>query len=287
MAGAIGSWDANKPAGTDYIDASDELIRANWAAIEVMTGALTENLLIANGATPAIQVDIQAGRIALFNSDSTPLCYVARSVNLIADIEAAVGPNGPESATLEAANKWIFIWLIYDPAADVVTSVLSAASDWSSVIKTDISGYTFARLVGAVYNNGALNFVDFVQCGSRINYKNPPLAITNADTSGAWQSQSLGGIVPPGIARRIFGWADMTNTGGGGPYWETIHLAADISGNYPTSKLGGYVVRNGIGRYTHIPFEQELTAQTVGYKTETDGGTVSINVYVTGYYVEI
>lgn len=32
--GAIGSWNAAKPAGTDSLKVSDDLIRANWAALE-------------------------------------------------------------------------------------------------------------------------------------------------------------------------------------------------------------------------------------------------------------
>jgi hypothetical protein len=287
MAGAIDGWDADKPAGTDYIDASDEMIRANWAAIEVMAGALQQNLEIKNGASAATQVDVSADRIALFDTSSPPLCFAARSVNFTADIEATPGPNGPESATLEAADKWIFIWVIYNPGTDTTASLFSAASDWSNVVKTDIGGYTFSRLVGAVYNDSSGDLVDFIQRGKRVSYKASVQIITNGRSDAAWSSPVDLSAYVPSIAKRISGYAALTHTAGTGNYQVAIEFAADNSGNYPGTRIEDLLLASGGIVYTSSYFEQELTAQQISYKTEENGATVSANVYLQNFHIEI
>lgn len=284
MAGAIDNWDADKPAGTDYIDASDQLIRANWEAIEVMTGGTLQNLKVSNGASPSTQVKTEVDRIGLFNTDTPPLCYVARSVNLTADIESAVGPNGPENSTLESADKWIYIWVIYNPSTDVEASVLSASNDWSSVVKTDISGYTFARLVGAVYNDASGNFRKFLQRGNRITYKSPRTSsgLTNLSQT-SWTSVDISDIVPPDV-KRVFGYMHFgTSFTSGGPYWGSIRFADDTSGSYEGCRIGGATTEPSEMAYWN--FEQELTDQNLVYRSDTANG--QFDVYITSYHIEI
>lgn len=281
MAGAINSWDANKPAATDYIDASDDMIRDNWAEVEIMVGSQTINLVVQQASDTT--VTITADRIALFNGVAPPLCYVARSLSLTADVTAS-GVNGLDAGA-EANSTRYYVWAVYNSATDTVASLLST----SPTSPTMPSGYALKRLVGAVYNDSAGNFVAFVQRGTGVVYKASQQILTGARSDAAWVSAvTLAAYVPATITRRIFGYAEMTHNQGTGNYSVTLEFAADASGNYPGTKLLGLLLASGGAVYTGGHFQQELTAQSFSYRT-TDGApaVISVNAYLQGYCIEV
>ena len=275
MAGAINSWNAAKPAAADYIDVSQGDIANNYAAIAVMVGALMQNLVLTqSSASPAV-LTITADRLALFNTDTVPLCYVARSANLTATITAS-GANGLDTGS-EAASTWYFAWAIYDPTNDVLASLLST----SATAPTMPSGYTFKRLVGAVRNDGSSNFIAFVQRGNRVTYK----AVQSMVSSGAATSytQIAMAALLPSIAKRVIGQAYPKNTTNN--EYTRVYLADDSSGNYAILLAGICRTTNS---YTGLYFELELVADIdVYYKIETLVGTGSATLEIIGYYVEI
>lgn len=273
MAGVINSWNKAKPAGTDYIDASDEFLRDNWAAIEVMVGSPTINLVVQQ--TSATTVTITADRTALFNAAAPPLCYAARSVSLTAAITAS-GANGLDAGS-EAANTWYFIWVIYDPASDTVASLLST----SATSPTMPSGYTFKRLVGVARNDGSSNFVPFIQRGNRVSYKAAQEILT-AGTATTYTQIAMA-VYLPSITKRAFGYAYPRNTTNN--EYTLIYLADDSSGNYATF-VGG--ICRTIQNYTACYWEIELVADIdVCYKVAVAAGTGSVTIGLTGFYVEI
>lgn len=280
MAGVINSWNKAKPAGTDYIDASDEFLRDNWAAIEVMVGSPTINLVVRQAS--AATVTITADRIALFNAATPPLCYVARSVSLTPAITAS-GANGLDAGS-EAANTWYFIWVIYDPANDTVASLIST----SSTSPTMPSGYTFKRLVGAVRNDENSNFVAFAQRGNRVVYKagltDNTLRILNQGTVAAFTQIAMAAWLPS-ISKRAFGLAKLENTTNN--EWTILDLADDASGNYQTSSFAG-ITNTTRTEYTRGYWEQELVADIdIYYKVTKAAGTGRATLFLTGYYIEI
>src|SRR3990167_584860 len=114
MADQLAGWATAKPAGTDYIDASDELIRDDWEAIEEFARGETINLVVTRPTVATVRV--YADRIVLLKDDGAaaalPPVFIATSVDVTVDITAA-GANGLDAGA-EGASDWYTIWAIRD-----------------------------------------------------------------------------------------------------------------------------------------------------------------------------
>ena len=280
MADAINSWDEAKPAGTDHIDTSDELLRANNSAIEEMIGGSTINLVITRPT--AATVTITADRLVLLRDAAAaaarPPVYINQSaINVTGNITAA-GANGLDAGA-EAASTWYFIYIIRDTVNGATAALLSL----SATAPTMPGTYNYKRLVGAVYNDSASNFVNFVQRGNRVFYTAAQTILT-AGAQVAYTAITMTAYVPS-IAKRIFGYAYPRNTTNN--EYTLLYLADDTSGNYE-------VIIGGICRttqnYTACYYELEIGIDgsvNIAYKVAVAAGTGTGTVVLNGFYVEI
>lgn len=292
MADQSAAWAIIKPAGTDYLDASDELIRDNWDAIEEFARGETINLVITRPTAATVRV--YADRLVLLKDDGAaaalPPAFIVTSVDVTIDITAA-GANGLDAGA-EGASDWYTIWVIRDTTNSLTRGLLSITFDVATG-PTMPANYTYRRLVGAVYNDASSNFVNFTQRGKRVQYAASQQILTNGISDAAWAALvSLAAFVPDRfaadkpMASRMFGYADIDSlTAATGL---TLEFAADASGNYRGTKLTHYA--SGAAWINGGHFEQELLAaspMSFSYRTTDTAGLIRANAYLQGYEIEI
>jgi hypothetical protein len=95
----------------------------------------------------------------ILRDDSAGVFHRATAVNETAAITAS-GLNGLDTG-VEAANTWYYLWLIYNGTS--LDSLLSL----SDTAPTMPGGYTYKALVGAVRNNSASDFQDWMEFAER------------------------------------------------------------------------------------------------------------------------
>ena len=286
MTDAINSWDKNRPAGTDYIDASDELIRANQAAVEEMTGGWMQDLIVTNGGS-AGQIDIDATRLGLIKSSGTPpLIFVDRSTNLTCDWGNGEAINGREAGLATTAG-WKYVWVLRDPVAGNTGSLFSAATAVGGV--TMPGDYAFGRLVGTVYWDGASDFTAFIQRGNRVAIKSPPQVLNNGRSDLAWTQLDLSAYIPT-ITREIFGYSEFAYPGNLTYENALVKLSADSSGNYQ-GFYGKWQLGISQTAYTimSFSFQQAIdeSSQSIYYWTQESYGSCLLDLYLGGYTVKI
>ncbi len=239
-------------------------------------------VIINNSSNPAYQVDVDADASVLEHHTNSELVAIS-GINLTANIEDSLGPNALDTGS-EAGSTWYYIYTIYDIDNDIIASVLSTASTWSSVNKTNISDYDYGLLVGAVYNNGSSNFVNFVQNGNKVNYKAQSAKAIDNGAATSWAVISLTAYVPS-IAKWVFGTAHLNDNTAAALV--ILQLSADGSGNYPSPQMAGSVAGVGGGEYTRFPFEQYLTATNMYYQGTTSGVLPIIDILIHGFILSI
>lgn len=285
---AINSWDKNRPAGTDYIDASDELIRVNQAAVEEMVGGWIQDLVVTNGGS-AGQIDIDATRLGLVKDSGTPpLVFVDRSINLTCDWANGEAINGREVG-LPTTVGWKYLWVLRDPVAGTTGSLFSAATAVGNVVMP--GDYEFGRLVGAAYWDGATDFTPFLQNGNSVSIKTPPLILNAAGSDETWGQLDLSAVIPA-ITYKIYGYG-WGNYSGNGINFERMvfRLAANGSGDYK-----GFDTQDGLGQILGAnkewpigKFSQRVLSgsQSIYYYTAETFNSCFVNGWLEGYLIKI
>lgn len=233
---------------------------------------LHRNLVIVNNAThPDHQVDVDADEIILQSASTNTYWYEdpqyrrVASVNLTIDL-AASGANGLDTGT-EAATTWYFIWVIDN--GTTTAGLLSTASTIGSL--TFPSGYTYAALVGAIYN-GASDFITISQKDNRVVIANTAYGGAGSDTD---YTAVDGSAIYPSTARRIMGSLAVTGTTDGSTYY--IYVASTSAGLGQVG-VGGTVAANSgvIAGSFSLPI---VNAPSTGlYYKVTSGSTGTIAV---------
>lgn len=274
----ISNWDRTNPADADGLNISAGDLRNNMVAVEVMVGDPLRNLVVTNAS--ASTIDIDADMVLIEDTSTPPLQYLARSVNLTADITAS-GANGLDTGS-EASGTWYFCWVVYNSSTDTVASLLSTSSTLASI--TLPSGYTFGKFVGVAYNDGSSNFLDFLQRDDRVTYKAFQQILSNGRSDGAWSGAVDISAFIPSITKRMVGYLDLS---GATADPVLLKIAADNSGNYPGIPYRLEDTTATLRPANQAGFEQELTAQSFSYWTEEGGGTISIDMFLGTYWITI
>lgn len=160
------------------------------------------NLKLSANGTNAL-ITCSADAISLRNLAGT-LGMAVLGANVTIN-SAAVGANGLDAGVI-AASTWYYLWIIYNPATDVIAGLASL----SAVAPSLPAGYTFAARVGAFRTDGTANKypLGFSQYGRRVQYKVasgsnvaslPVIAtgIQGSITVPTWVSCSLAAFIPP------------------------------------------------------------------------------------------
>ena len=200
-------------------------------------------------------VDVDADGILLRNADGE-VTWI-ENVNLTVDM-AASGANGLDTG-VEAALTWYYVHAIYDATLSSRAALLSL----SATSPTLPSGYTYAGLVGAAYNDGVGNMRPFHQRGTRVVAgRTTPL---NAGTAATFTAISLA-LHVPAIATVVYG--DMSIDKSAGTAETRMDIASDGSGSTPLYGVATARSPAGVGANTSISRGAALlltTAQQVKY----------------------
>lgn len=158
-----------------YRDGTDDFIIDTVAQEFSITGGnilAPHEALVCKYVTDST-VDIDAGAVLLKTADNVK--HRVESVNLTLDI-SGTGANGRdivENSGSEKASDWYFLWVIYN--GSTVASFATLASTFPSDLP---SGYTFAGLVAAVFNDAGLLFRRFHQEGNSVSIQ-PLIALVD------------------------------------------------------------------------------------------------------------
>lgn len=292
VADGINSWDEAKPAGTDYIDASDELLRANFAAIMEMLGATAmKNLVItAPGSTGDNSIDVSYDLLGMeMNSGTPPYNFVDRSASFTIDMDTGAAMNGYETGMSTAAG-WKYIYAYRDDTNGDTKGLLAASASLGSVTEPDVN-YRFGRLIGAAYWDGASTFGSFTQENDRVTFKPVVVILSGGRSDATWASVSLSNVVPS-LARHMAGWYKLENTTGTvGVRQLQLRIAANTSGNYQGVAGELYIEGSGglnLGKIlVRGAFEQELTSQAFAYYTLDSGPNIDVDISLGSYWIKI
>lgn len=148
---------ANGSGNTDAVT-KQQMDAAVVAGPHVAAGYSNLRIDVTGNAT----VDVDADFLTVFDSSGNGRGL--RNVDLTINLGNS-GANGRDTGS-EAANTWYAVYVIYNPTTDTVAGLLST----SGTSPTLPSGYTFARRVGWVRNDGSSNLFRTRQRGENVNY---------------------------------------------------------------------------------------------------------------------
>jgi hypothetical protein len=125
-------------------------------------------------------VDVVAKEAILRNSSGQN--YTAQNVSVTIDMGATAGNANALDTGAEAADKWYYIWLIYN--GTTVAGLFSVSATTPSLP----SGYTYKALVGVVLNGTGSDFFNFVQHGKQVWEEEAQVfTAKNATASNTWE----------------------------------------------------------------------------------------------------
>lgn len=168
-ANALGNanWAA---AGVDNLDGKKINVNTNTTFLvehtdqgvhTAIAGNNMDNCFVKRASDTVVQVTFD--RINVYSSDTITtrdrlLVQAAAAASLNADI-TATGASGRETGSTEGASEWWYIWVIY-----TTTGTAAAFLSLNDTIAGFVAGggwptgYSYAKLVGKVYNNASSNF---------------------------------------------------------------------------------------------------------------------------------
>lgn len=220
----------------------------------------------------ASTVDIDAGYLTLFDSSNssvilgTGVASTACNLTLDQDNDSAGGGSngvlGLDTGSF-ANSTFYYIYVIYNGSA--TSCVASLAPNWISttndgsagstkgVDKTNISGYTYGKYVGHVYQKSDGNFADFWQ---HDNFVTPDAIEVFSVNSSSDTEISLAEFLPP-TAWRMYLFCEM---------WEV-----DGSGSHVVQRTKSWIRPNATGSdYGRVFIGFQKNEDDIGYMYDQD-----------------
>ncbi len=204
------------------------------------------NLQIAMGGTPDEQVDVDAECLTLFNATFESNSIV--NINLTID-NTAGGANGIDTGGV-AINTLYYIWVI--AKVDGTVAGLFSVSNTIGTV-TLPGGYLYARIIGAIFTDGASDFIP----GKWINdmfWYDSAIEIYDANGSLTWIDIDISTEIPHLISRNasIGGRIDTSQQSvdirGKG---FTQYFGSTRGGEQPSSVLGFIIPTDSDGLIQH------------------------------------
>lgn len=230
-----------------------------------------KNLVIQNNAThPEHQVDVDADWIVLEHYSENGDTVCVSTVNLTIDLEAAAGANAIDNGTKEATT-WYYIWVIYN--GSTTAGILSKHNTISTIHRP--SGYTYAAIVGAVYN-GATDFVTIKQTNNKVSCAQT--AVVTGGTAVTATAVDCATALPS-TAKELSGYAVVT--GSSPSYSYNLNLSPAASHTVGLTILG-FTVGGGVSPFSMRIHSSDM-ATAFYYDLDLGGGTCETNIYITGW----
>lgn len=232
-----------------------------------------DGLLVSRPAAATLSIAARSAVLADANGNLRTVRNVGQTINL-----AATGTNGRDvvdNAGAEQASTWYHLFIIArdDGVLSVFASQVGYPGSGTSIHSRLPAGYVWAGYVGAAYNDGSSNLIDFYQRGDEV--VRAPLTILSGGAATTLTSVSAAAAVPV-TARMFRGSANVLATAGNPA--GNMSVAAHSSGLGQIDFFNAYTATgNGQGGAFEVAMEN---AQQIFY---SKSGSVTASITVNGW----
>lgn len=161
-----------------------------------------KNLVVTNGATPSVLVQLTADQLVLQNvaGQTAKISTVNCAINTTSTTFASNAGGMDSGASVSPVSSWISIWGIYNPT----THIQSCLGSLSATTPSLPSGYTYSARFGWMRTDSAANLMRSSQHGRRARYVVTPLTntpslvqLTSGTTGSVFIPVPIGNAAPP------------------------------------------------------------------------------------------
>ena len=302
------------PAGDDLFDQQSvtgvaggaippqdhDRIANRFENIERALNGLRTNVVPGGPAIGPVLSLFRGGRMKFVNANSVTLGSASLVLNLVPDSTAsftiewpgaspvtaditASGAGGLDTG-VEAADTWYAVYVIADTSgAQPVDALLSV----SFITPTLPAGYDIFFRLGAVRNDSASDFLEFLQTNGERNrhhlWVNETLTTTQILAGGsavAFATVSAAAFVPPSARRVQMTWEFDGNTA-------AADFALRVPGAGTTRAQSYFSVFPGVTTAVRAPMQEVWRSTTQTLEYEVNSGASALDLFVNGYVDEL
>lgn len=268
--------------------------------VERALNGLRTNVVPGGPAIGPVLSLFRGGRMKFVNTNSVTLGSASLVLNLVPDSTASftiewpgaspvtaditVAGAGGLDTGVEASDTWYAVYVIADTTGvNPVDALLSV----SFVSPTLPAGYDIFFRLGAVRNDSASDFLEFLQTNGERNrhhlWVNESIITTQVLSGGSalvFATVSLAAFVPPSARRAMITWEFDGNV-----------ASADFAIRVPgagTSRITSYFsVFPGTTNPVRIPMQEVWTDTSQDIEYEVNSGASALDLFVNGYTDEL
>ena len=268
--------------------------------IERALNGLRTNIVPGGPAIGPVLSLFRGGRMKFVNTNSVTLGSASLVLNLVPDSTASFTIEWPGASPVtaditvagaggldtgaEAADTWYAVYVIADTTgANPVDALLSV----SFVTPTLPAGYDIFFRLGAVRNDSALDFLEFLQTNGERNrhhlWVDETLATTQVLAGGAalsFATVSLAAFVPPSAQRAMITFEFDGNTA-------SADFAIRRPGAGTIRQQSYFSVFPGTTNPFRMPMQEVWTSTTQTIEYEVNSGASALDLFVNGYTDEL
>lgn len=277
----------------------DEL-HARIENIERALNGLRTNFVPGGPAIGPVLSLFRGGRMKFVNANSVTLGSASLVLNLVPDSTASftiewpgaspvtaditVAGAGGLDTGVEAIDTWYAVYVIADTSGvNPVDALLSV----SFTTPTLPAGYDIFFRLGAVRNDGASDFLEFLQTNGERNrhhlWVNETLTTTQVLAGGSalvFALVSLAAFVPPSARRAMITWEFNGNVA-------SADFGIRVPGSGTTRQQSYFSVFPGTTNAVRIPMQEVWTDTSQDIEYEVNSGASALDLFVNGYTDEL
>ncbi|CAN7237474.1 hypothetical protein LJR034_000833 [Caballeronia sp. LjRoot34] len=241
MAAVLAQFIVDQTGSTAIDDGTTATLLANLKLAVGSNGARVSGLIgINNSTTPLTQYNVSAASVTVLNPTTGATAVVVNTATITVNA-ATAGPvaNGRDQSAAFTASQWLYLYFIYNPATNTLSTTISAATPAAGPALP--TGYTAWAYIGTIYWNASSNFAQVYARGSWFAYQSP-VAVLASGSATTNTPVSMPTVVPPTAFSPMFE-LQVTNisvtSASGGQYSGTFLLTIDNITNSMIQGLQG------------------------------------------------
>ncbi len=242
----------------------------------------------------------RGGRMKFINTESVTLGSLSVVLNLVPDSTASftiewagaspvtaditVAGAGGLDTGVEAADTWYAVYVIDDTSGVNAVAALLSVSFTSPTLP---AGYDIFFRLGAVRNNSASDFLEFLQTNGERNrhhlWVNETLTTTQVLSGGSalvFATVSLAAFVPPSARRAQITWEFDGNVA-------SADFGIRVPGAGTTRQQSYFSVFPGTTNAVRLPMQRVWTDTNQDIEYEVNSGASALDLFVNGYTDEL
>ncbi|MFQ5853986.1 MAG: hypothetical protein ACE5JU_25790, partial [Candidatus Binatia bacterium] len=186
----------------------------SWEDAAFAVGAGYQNLRVRSGATVATMVSGTCDELEVYSTDN-PSTRTRKLLKNLTWTDVSMGATlsatvDGKSSDVEGANEFWSLWVLYNPTTAVTRYGLFLNATTHASVVTRITGFTHARKIAIMRNDGSLNFLEFEQTDNVTEYTDAFAALTLADNA-TFTNLDLTAEVPSAEATHVLATIRLTS----------------------------------------------------------------------------